>query len=181
MNWTYAVQALFATLTLLGSILVALYTAIRIVSYWYPLPHFQRFRDHVGRNAAKYGLLIAGGATVGSLFFSEVMGWPPCMLCWYQRIFMYPLVVLFLIDIWKGDNASFRYVPSLVTLGGIFAGYHVVLHQLARLNIDASCGAVSQIPCVENFTFWYGYITIPVMAFTAFALLSIIASDECQV
>jgi len=68
--------------------------------------------------------ILAAGATLGSLFFSEVMGLKPCVLCWYQRIFMYPLVVILLVGMFPLDNRVVRYALPLAVIGWLFAIYH---------------------------------------------------------
>ena len=68
--------------------------------------------------------LIAMAALFGSLFFSEVMGLKPCVLCWYQRIFIYPLAVLFLVGLFHLDRSVVRYTLPLAAIGLGFAIYH---------------------------------------------------------
>ena len=63
-------------------------------------------------------------ATVGSLFFSEILHFPPCMLCWYQRILMYPLVVIIAVGILRRDKGVYQYVLPLSITGFIIPGPH---------------------------------------------------------
>ena len=71
--------------------------------------------------------LVASIATLGSLFFSEVMQFVPCSMCWYQRIFMYPLVLIFLINLLYPDNKLFKYSFPIVIVGFFFSVYHNLL------------------------------------------------------
>jgi disulfide bond formation protein DsbB len=71
--------------------------------------------------------LVASIATLGSLFFSEIMEFIPCTMCWYQRIFMYPLVLIFLVNLLYPDEKVFKYSISLVLVGLFFSIYHNLL------------------------------------------------------
>jgi disulfide bond formation protein DsbB len=104
--------------------------------------------------------LIAASGTLGALFFGEVMGIPPCTLCWYQRIFMFPL-----------DTKVVRYALPLALIGLGFAVFHWFL-QLGLISPSASpCAQGSS--CSEIEAEWFGFLTIPLMSVCAFALLSI--------
>ncbi|MDH5518291.1 MAG: disulfide bond formation protein B [Gammaproteobacteria bacterium] len=119
--------------------------------------------------------LIATIATLGSLFFSEVMGLKPCVLCWYQRIFMYPLVIVFLSAMWPTDRTVFRYAFPLAIIGWCFAVYHYLVYSgyipesLQPCSEDVSCAKID----LELL----GFITIPmlsILSYTAIILLLII-------
>ncbi|MRH44144.1 disulfide bond formation protein B [Aquibacillus halophilus] len=108
-------------------------------------------------------------AMLGSLFFSEIMGFVPCELCWYQRILMYPLVVIYGYALIKKDiNLGF---PGFILSGiGIFvSGYHYLIQKLPMLSENgASCGIV---PCNVEYINYLGFITIPFLALTAFIVI----------
>jgi len=124
------------------------------------------------------GFLISLVATLGSLFYSNVLGYPPCKLCWYQRIFMYPQVFLYLIAMnSKKNERSIIWNSLFLSFIGLFiAGYHYML-QLGTLdNNGIACDFVGMTSnCSQHFEFYYGYITIPFMAITAFALLIVLS------
>lgn len=122
----------------------------------------------------KHGLglafFIALASTLGSLFYSEIVGYEPCVLCWYQRIFMYPQVVLLGLAMFKKDLSIIKYSISLSVIGAILAGYHYLL----QLNIIKvlPCPAVGySVSCSKLFVMQFGYITIPLMSFTAFLMI----------
>ena len=73
------------------------------------------------------GFVVAAIATGGSLFFSEIAGFPPCELCWFQRICMYPLSILLLIIAWHGDNRAARYLLPLPVVGAGVSIYHMLI------------------------------------------------------
>lgn len=131
----------------------------------------------IGAWLAKYGLwlafLMAVGATGASLFYSNIAGFPPCDLCWYQRIFMYPLVILFGIALWKRDRAIADYGLVLAAIGFAISLYHnVMYYNLGGLNALCDIGGVG-VSCVKRYMIQFGYITIPLMSLTAFTLIII--------
>tara|TARA_Y100000310_G_C20512074_1_gene729376 strand:+ start:431 stop:985 length:555 start_codon:yes stop_codon:yes gene_type:complete len=126
-------------------------------------------------NILFFGLLVTGTATLGSLFYSEILGYTPCKLCWIQRIFMYPQMLMFALALWKKDNRVWLYAVPLSIIGGIIALYHYIL-QVGIFTLPAPCEAVGySAGCSSQFMLTFGYITIPMMAFTAFILVTILA------
>jgi disulfide bond formation protein DsbB len=107
-------------------------------------------------------------ATAGSLYLSEVMHFVPCSLCWFQRIFMYPLAILLGIAYSKGDTGIVTYALPLVFIGGGFSLYHTVLQKLPSDSALAACGPVS---CQGDYLNWFGFITIPMLALAAFLII----------
>jgi disulfide bond formation protein DsbB len=116
--------------------------------------------------------VIALIATLGSLFFSEVMGFPPCSLCWYQRIAMYPLVVLFFIGLNPLQKTVFKYTFPMVCIGWLTALYHNLLH--LKIIPESLSPCRLGVPCSSIWIKWLGFITIPVLSFSAFSLLLIL-------
>lgn len=114
------------------------------------------------------GFLLAFASTAGSLILSEVAGFVPCDLCWYQRILMYPLVILFGLALLK-NNAAVRLQAMVFSVIGVcIAIYHILLQQGVTEVIPCSNRAVA-VPCGDVLFREYGYITIPVMSLTMFA------------
>lgn len=134
----------------------------------------ERIINFVGAHALGCSFLVALIATLGSLFYSEIAGYEPCKLCWFQRIFMYPQVVLLGIALWKKDPGVTRYLLALSIIGGAIAGYHYLLQ--IGVAPELPCSAVGySVSCSQRFVLQFGYITIPLMAFTAFLLNAILA------
>ncbi|WP_242985916.1 disulfide oxidoreductase [Oceanobacillus zhaokaii] len=106
-------------------------------------------------------------ATSGSLFFSEVMKFIPCEMCWYQRILMYPQVILLGIMLWRKDGQSIIYVLPLSIIGVLVSVYHNVIQKIPQANV-ISCGI---IPCDIEYINWFGFITIPMLSLIAFLAL----------
>ena len=125
--------------------------------------------------------LLAAVGTLGSLFFSEVMGLKPCVLCWYQRIFMYPLVVVFLVGLFPLDRSVFRYAFPIALIGWVFAIYHYLLYSgyipenLQPCDKEASCAEIN----LELL----GFITIPmlsILSYTAIIVLLLIFRNRTK-
>ena len=115
--------------------------------------------------------VVALTATVGSLFFSEVMQLPPCVLCWYQRIAMYPLVLIIGIGIITRDNRMKNYALP-VCLGGLAISiYHNLLYYGILPESIAPC--TEGISCTSRQIEWLGFITIPLLALAAFTILAV--------
>lgn len=108
-------------------------------------------------------------ATLGSLYFSEIRHFPPCTLCWYQRILMYPLVLIFAVGILKKDKNVNLYAWPLIAIGWVIALYHNLLYYNILPEAAAPCTA--GISCTTRFFAWFGFITIPLLSLTAFTIL----------
>ncbi len=118
-----------------------------------------------------FALVVAAVATAGSLYFSLGMGLVPCTLCWYQRILMYPLVVVLGVGILRRDSVA-AYVLPLSIPGFVVAAYHNYLQMT-----PASGACTGEVPCsVPQYRFFTdvvaGGVTIPQMSLTAFALIT---------
>ncbi len=110
-------------------------------------------------------------ATLGSLYFSEVMHFIPCTLCWYQRIFMYPLAVILGIAVYRNDKGIYKYVLPLSIIGMLISGYHTLLQKIPYLQQFEMC--TSGVPCSKDYINWLGFITIPLLAFIAFTIITV--------
>ncbi|MBO1002945.1 disulfide oxidoreductase [Pseudogracilibacillus auburnensis] len=108
-------------------------------------------------------------ATFGSLFYSEIMGYLPCDLCWIQRILMYPLVIIYGVALVK-KNVEIA-LPGLILsgIGMLFSAYHYGLQKFPPLS-DAG-GFCTNIPCNLQYVNYFGFITIPFLAGVAFIVV----------
>ena len=116
--------------------------------------------------------LISLVASLGSLFFSEIMNFIPCSLCWYQRIFMYSLVFLFLINLLYPDDKIFKYSFPLVFIGWIISIYHNLL--MFKIIPEKLSPCVQGIPCSVDYLNWLGFITIPLLSFFSYTCILIL-------
>ncbi len=115
---------------------------------------------------------IALVSTLGSLFFSEVMGLPPCQLCWYQRICMYPLVFIFIVALFPFEKNLLRFSLPLTVTGFLTAIYHNLLYYKILPKSATPCS--QGISCTTVQLEWLGFITIPLLSLIAFSLILIV-------
>lgn len=114
---------------------------------------------------------IALVAMLGSLYFSEVKGYMPCKLCWYQRILMYPQVLILGIAAARKQQ-MYMYVLPMTLLGACISLYHYLMEKTDWIKSNSfSCGIV---PCDAEYINWFGFVTIPFLALTGFVLISAI-------
>ncbi|MEK4714018.1 MULTISPECIES: disulfide oxidoreductase [Sporosarcina] len=109
-------------------------------------------------------------AMVGSLFFSERMGFVPCTFCWYQRIVMYPLVLFLGMAFYRNDRDIYKYVLPMSVIGMLLSGYHYALQKLPSLQEFSTC--TSGVPCSGQYINWFGFVTIPFLALIAFTFIT---------
>ena len=127
--------------------------------------------DAVAPNALFFALAVAIVSLVGSLYFSEGAHFVPCKLCWYQRIAMYPLVPVLAVAAWRRDPGVRWYGLPLVAAGAAISTYHVLLERYPSLETGA-CDPDN--PCSLIWFERFGYLTIPTMALSAFALIAML-------
>ncbi len=123
-------------------------------------------------NLAFFAWLVAIIATLGSLFFSEVMEFPPCTFCWYQRILMYPLVFIFLVGLFPFDKNVVRYAFPLAFVGWLIAIYHNLLQYEIIPESAAPCS--QGVPCSAKYISWFDILTIPMLSLIAFSIILIL-------
>lgn len=127
-----------------------------------------RFRGS-GRAVLGWATLIALAAVSGSLYFSEIVGFIPCKLCWYQRIGMYPLLPVLGVAALRGDGGVWRYGLPLSVLGFATSAYHVAIQHLPAAEPAACEGGV---PCSAIYVAVFRIVSIPVMAGSAFLAIT---------
>jgi disulfide bond formation protein DsbB len=149
---------------------VAIALVLAAGSRWSPtLAHAKAaVAEALGPQALALAFGVAAVAMAGSLYFSEVAHFAPCKLCWYQRIGMYPLVPTLGLAAWRRDTSVRLYSGVLAALGGTVSVYHVLLERFPSLESGA-CEITN--PCTIIWVRRFGYVTIPTMALSAFALI----------
>jgi disulfide bond formation protein DsbB/cytochrome c5 len=126
------------------------------------------------RSSLYVALLVAWVATLGSLYFSEVAGYVPCTLCWYQRILMYPLSLVLAVGLIRRDENLPFYVLPLSFLGLGFATYHYLLEKTDLFGTSTVCQM--GVSCVIPWINWFGFITIPFLALVAFLMITVLSA-----
>ncbi|MBI4087415.1 MAG: disulfide bond formation protein B [Candidatus Liptonbacteria bacterium] len=164
---------IFSFFTLLADILiVAIILAILTKRFGVNQYLPKRFLDFFGVNALVLSFIAALVGTASSLFYSEIAGFAPCVLCWWQRIFLYPQVFILGAALWRKEMNVLVYTLPLSIIGGLIAMYHSYL-QFGGLPL-VPCPATGP-SCAQVYFVEYGYVTIPMMALTAFALLIVLS------
>jgi hypothetical protein len=155
-----AVTWILSTLTLASDI----FLASLLISWLFLGKKAKPAFSFFGKNAVLFSFIVSAAATLGSLFFSEVAKYTPCYLCWFQRIFMYPMAFIFLIGLLTKRD-PFPFALPLASIGVLIAFYHYWLQASATTCAEGSA-------CVSVFfRAAYGYVTIPMMAMTAFLMV----------
>jgi disulfide bond formation protein DsbB len=177
------VELFYGVLAIVAFVVVAALLVIRVVAIgsssargWH-----RAIGQFIEPNALGMAFWVALLATAGSLYFSEIAHFEPCRLCWYQRIAMYPLVVILGIAAVRRDDGASLYVRALAAIGAVIAAYHVALEWIPALDT----GACTTGPACTII--WFralGLISVPTLALAAFllifTLLSVQVSDAAD-
>ena len=121
------------------------------------------------QNALYFALIQAIVAVLGSLYFSNILMLPPCVLCWYQRIAMFPLFITLIVGILTKDKNTHLFVLPPAIFGWLVALYHCLLYYKIIPDTLAPCS--TGVSCTTKFVEYFGFITIPLLAFTAFTVI----------
>ena len=117
-----------------------------------------------------FAWLIAAISTLGALFLGEVMGYTPCVLCWYQRIAMFPLVLVLAAGLFPFDPRVIRYALPLTLAGWGLAVFHLAL--VAGWIPDSIKPCQQGVPCSDVQVVWFGFVTIPLLSVLAFSAVA---------
>jgi disulfide bond formation protein DsbB len=128
-------------------------------------------QGRAGRFGLYMSLVAAWVATCGSLFMSEALGWIPCLWCWYQRIFMYPIAIILAVGLLRKDRNVAVYSLVLSVIGIFASTYHILLQKVPFISRFETC--VIGVPCSADYLNWFGFVTIPMLAWVAFAAIII--------
>jgi disulfide bond formation protein DsbB len=163
---TQAITTILAILTVVTQVFIV----VTIIAY---LAKFKKWTNFFEKHALKIAMAISTLAIFGPLYFSEVAGWTPCKLCWFQRIAIFPVFVLLITTfISKDYKGAPKFILPLNIIGVLISGYHYIQQIVATINPTSAflndCSIVGNSPsCSEYFTMKFGYITLPHMALTA--------------
>jgi len=164
-------------LFLVSAISAYLLKKLDIFSYTY-LDFLRGLIDFIQTRYRELGLFVSLCAALGSLYFSNVLGWTPCKLCWLQRIFIYPLPILLSVSLFLDKDDVQEYVLPLSIIGLGIAIYHYPIQLTAMTSQGCSAVATS---CDMTYTKMYSYITVPMMSITTLSTviyLMLIGDEE---
>lgn len=135
---------------------------------------FKKYFEILRKNALWLAFLIAFSAVAGSQAFSGLADFQPCALCWWQRVFLYPQVIVLGLALWQRDHGVRKYAISLSLIGASIAAYQYLLTTLTPASALGICSATGP-SCLTNYFTSFGYITTPLMSFTSFVLIIILS------
>jgi disulfide bond formation protein DsbB len=164
-NGAFTALTLLANAALIGLVVVCLASLVspggrRLAA---------RVVARVGGAARGLAFAVAATATLGSLYYSEVVGFVPCELCWYQRICMYPLAVILLVGLVRRDRSGAWYAWPFVVIGAPVSLYHWLVERVPAFAESTSCSVSA--PCTVPYFEELGYVTLSFMAMSAFLLI----------
>ncbi len=119
------------------------------------------------KNTFIFGFLIALGAFALSLFYSEIVGFPPCELCWIQRIFIYPQLILFGMELYKRDRSIVDFSIVFALIGSLVSIYHIFVEAGVATGIACASPSSGGVSCATRYIYEFGYVTMPIMCLTA--------------
>jgi len=126
----------------------------------------------VAPQSIAFAWIVATVTTLGSLYYSEHAGFVPCELCWYQRILMYPLVIVLGVAALRRDRAVWMTALVFVVLGAPLSLYHWLVERVPAFEESSSCSAIT--PCSTPWFEKFGFITLAWMAMSAFLLIGVL-------
>jgi disulfide bond formation protein DsbB len=126
----------------------------------------------VAPQAVLFAWIVATVTTLGSLYYSEHAGFTPCELCWYQRILMYPLVIVLGVAVLRRDRAVWMTALAFVVLGAPLSLYHWLVERVPAFEETSSCSAT--VPCNTPWFEKLGFVTLAWMAMSSFLLIGVL-------
>jgi disulfide bond formation protein DsbB len=130
----------------------------------------KRFLAFCKQYSLYFAWVVSLAAVAGSLYFSEILGFIPCKLCWFQRIFMYPQAVLLGMASYRNDRGIIPYLLPINIIGGSFSLYHYAEQKIPGFASLLPC--TTGVPCSQDYINWLGFVTIPLLALIAFILIA---------
>ncbi len=158
----------------LGAILLQIFSVIALLVLFFG-PKKNIYLDFISKHFLPISFLLSLFASVFPLVYSEIIHFLPCYLCWWQRIFMFPTVFMFGVALWDKDRRVVRYALPLVCAGFLISAYQNFFYYFGETS-SVPCDA-SGVSCYQRLVSEFGgYISIPMLALTAFfALLTLLA------
>jgi disulfide bond formation protein DsbB len=127
------------------------------------------FQSWLGKNALRIALIQGIVAFLGSMYFSNIAGYPPCVLCWYQRILLFPLALTLIVGILIKDRRVHLYILPPAIIGWVIAFYHNLLYY--KIIPDALAPCSTGVSCTTKFIEYFGFVTIPLLSLIAFSVI----------
>jgi disulfide bond formation protein DsbB len=167
---THNTIVLLSVLGVIGQVLIAIMILVGLLALFGVRGPLNGIRRLLWGWELWAAFVVAAIATGGSLFFSQIANFPPCELCWFQRICMYPLSILTLEMAWRNDNRAARYLFPLPIVGACVSIYHLLIEN-SVIKEPNQCLQSAPGGCAVKWINEFGYMTIPTLALTGFLLL----------
>ena len=169
---TRAASLFFALLTVVAQIVTLVAGTLWFAGRWSTAASraLDVVVEAIGPSVLWFATGVALVCTLGSLYLSEIAGFVPCKLCWYQRIGMYPLVVLLAVAAYERNRAVATATLPLIGIAAAISIYHYLLERFPSLEGTATCDPSA--PCSVVWIWRFHYISIPLMALSGFALIA---------
>ena len=151
----------------IGTILIQI-DILFLIFYLFIYKGQKKYLDGIAKYTLHISFIIVLVSILGSLYYSEIVNFEPCELCWYQRIFHFANLLLLGLAIWRNEGKFiYPYIFASSLTGGLIAIYHNILTWLPK-DLATTCSITSGVSCTENYFVEFGYITIPIMSLTIF-------------
>ncbi len=161
-------------LALLGDMAIIVVVVMALVKIFGKVKYLDKLKRFLAPKSYSLAFLLSLIATLASLFLSEVARLQPCILCWYQRIFMYPQPLLYYIGLIRREKVLKPYLLTINIIGAAVAAYHYLLQIMPR-SVYAPCSSdLSGVSCIKGYKFYFGFMSFPLMSMTVFILLIIL-------
>lgn len=164
----------FNKLLSFGTIILQLVVLLIAVNLIFLKSHKNKILVFFKNYGFYFGFATALAGVALSLFYSEIIGFPPCELCWIQRIFIYPQVILFGMELYKRDRAIVDYSMVMATFGMIVSLFHMYVERGGASSLSCAAGGKAAVSCAFLYVEEFSYVTIPVMALTASVFIFIL-------
>lgn len=130
--------------------------------------------SHLNQKSSSWNILflcwlVSSVSAMGSLFFSYVMEFAPCVLCWYQRIFLFPLVIILAVGLFPIDKSVVKYALPLAIAGWLTAAYHNLLY--AGIVPESIQPCSQGVSCTEEYIDLFGFLSIPMLSLLSFSTI----------
>ena len=158
----------------LGAIILQIFSVLVLILLFFG-PKKNKFLDYINKHFLVLSFLISLFASVFPMVYSEIIHFAPCVLCWWQRVFMFPTLFLFGTALWDKDRRVIRYATSLLSIGFLVSAYQNFFYYFGETS-NLPCD-ITGVSCYQHLVSEFGgYISIPMLALTAFfALLTLMA------
>ena len=160
------INLILSILALLGQILII----VLLIFLFFLRKYKSRLSKLITNSAIPLAFIVALVATSGSLYYSEIANFKPCELCWFQRIFIYPQVILLGVAWLKKEKYILDYSLVMIAVGTIISIYHNYIYYTAKPSGFCSAAA----PCIQQYIVGFGYITIPLLSLTTLILIGLL-------